>query len=161
MVHKFPKISLATVLLALSLTATASATTAPRGWATINICDTALHPNEIGVRAQMFSIKRVGVAFMRFQLQYRTAANKWQLLSSSGADSGFKRIGKANRSNQAGWTFELKPPKNATYVVRGLVTLKWAVSGPDRIKRVVTQSGHPNTVHAEPENYSESLCTVS
>ncbi len=140
----------------------ASARPVPKAWATINICDTALHPNEIGVRAQMAALKvKRGSALMRFRLQYRTEANTWQILNSTDADSGFKKVGKAAKVNQAGWTFELKPPSNSTYVVRGIVTFKWVVPGPDRIVRETTEVGHPNTVNAEPEKYSESLCTIS
>src|SRR3954451_2416302 len=62
----------------------------PLLWATINLCDTADHPDTVGVRA---SIPGSGVRgermFMRFQVQYYAAGEgEWHNLLAGG-DSGW------------------------------------------------------------------------
>src|SRR3954452_18804402 len=95
----------AALLTAVVLTAGASSAVAadaptidksPLLWATINICDTAKHPDTIGIRASMpGSGKTRERMYMRFQVQYfRESVQKWAPTDAT-VDSGFKSVGAA------------------------------------------------------------------
>ena len=82
--------SLLISLLLLALRRRPGATAAARKlWATVNVCDTAAHPDEIGIRASLPAARdpRAGV---RFRVQYREAASgRWRWVQA--ADSGWRR----------------------------------------------------------------------
>ena len=46
-------------------------------WATVNICDTAKHPDAIGIRASMPGTPKHARLAMRFRVQYRTDSGAW------------------------------------------------------------------------------------
>src|SRR4051794_16907741 len=101
---------LAAALAALAFAAPAGAAAAP--WATINVCDTAGHPDGVGVRGWMPGTgDRRDELFMRLQLQFmRRSDDTWHALGGSG-DSGFIDVGTgAARGRQTGRTFTLMPP---------------------------------------------------
>jgi hypothetical protein len=101
--------------------------------------------------------------FMRFQLQYfRVGDNRWHNVGSGG-DSGFLRVGSAKfKARQSGRNFILQPPPDgASQIVRGAVTFEWRRKGElVRRARERTRAGHPNTVGADPPEFSAAGCEI-
>jgi hypothetical protein len=143
--------------------ATPPADASPLLWATVNVCDTADHPDTVGVRGSMpGSGHRDEEMFMRFQLQYfRAADNRWHNIGPSG-DSGFIDVGSSRfRARQAGRDFTVTPPRNGAFQLRGAVTFEWRRAGEvTRRARKRTRSGHPNTQGADPADFSAAICQV-
>lgn len=137
----------------------------PDLWSTVNVCDTELHPNEIGVRGSMPGLGTQRAAlFMRFQIQYLAKAdNKWHNIEAK-ADSGFRKLGTSrNRVLESGWTFKfLPPPDGGAHMLRGAVTYVWRVNG--RLVRSIkrkTETGHRSTAGADPPGFSAATCSIS
>lgn len=157
----------------------ACATVAPAGaapppknlWATVNICDTANHPNQMGVRASMPGDGRRERMFMRFHTQFYNPANKrWFRVKGSGS-SGWLFAGSARfRARQAGYTFSFAPPKDGTaFVLRGVVDFQWRVrrrTHTGHRRWVVVREQHANTkgehpsMGADPAGYSSGTCEI-
>ena len=146
-----PGLAVAVALLAV-LAVPASAGGAR--WATVNVCDTAEHPNEVGVRAAMPGAGRGVSRQMRFRLQWRDGG-RWRYVKT--ADSGWRRVG---RARQSGWSFELAPPENEL-AFRGVVRYRWRRGG-ETVRRAVeiTEAGHRSTAGADPEGYSAATCSI-
>jgi hypothetical protein len=162
-------------LAAVGLTAPAAALAAdsdaptvdqsPLLWSTVNICDTAKHPDTIGIRASMpGSGKSTEKMYMRFQVQYfRTSSQTWAPTDAT-VDSGFQSVGSAKfRRRESGWNFSITPPpEGQTYRLRGIVSFEWRVG-----KKVVrkaqkrTRSGHKGTYGADPKGASAAECTIT
>lgn len=158
---------------ALGACATAGAAPPPKGlWATVNICDTAAHPNQMGVRANMpgDGNRRVRMR-MRFHAQfYNPKTKKWFAVKGNGV-SDWQRLGSARvKAKQAGYTFSFAQPKaGAAFVLRGRVDFQWR-------ERRRTKSGHRRTVivrtlhantkgehpsdSADPPGYSSGTCEI-
>ena len=141
----------------------APAAAAPGGpWATVNVCDTAEHPDTVGIRGSMpGSGSGKDDLFMRIQVQYfDPAIVGWRFVGAS-ADSGFIELGsgKAKR-REGGQNFTIKPRKLA-YVLRGFVTFEWRRNG-NAVKRQrrLTRPGHPATPGADPAAFSAATCTI-
>jgi hypothetical protein len=163
--------ALAAAAVLIAAPAAAPAATAPTVddspflWATINICDTAKHPDTIGIRASMpGSGNAKERMYMRFQVQYwRASVKKWAPTDST-VDSGFQAVGAAKfKRRESGWNFSLTPPpEGQTYRLRGIVSYEWRVG-----KKVVrsatkrTHSGHKNTSGADPKTFSAAECTIT
>ena len=152
------------VLVAGSLPGAASARQpAPEPWATVNVCDTATRPDEMGIRGGMSGLGRSTRMYMRFRVQYRTDKGVWKLVKS-GADSRWQRVATGRRgSYDSGWTFRFKPPTSGgAHVLRGVVTFEWR-----RGRRVLqhdrrtTEAGHAGTAGAEPADYSAETCEIA
>ena len=152
------------VLVAGSLPGAASARQpAPEPWATVNVCDTATRPDEMGIRGGMSGLARTSRMYMRFRVQYRNDKGVWRMVKT-GADSRWQRVGSGRRgSYDAGWTFRFMPPTaGGAHVLRGVVQFEWR-----RGKRVVqrdrrvTESGHPETAGAEPADFSAETCEIA
>ena len=117
------RVPLALLASAVALLGTATpgvAAREPSPWATVNVCDTAGHPDGIGVRAWMPGTgDRRDELFMRLQLQFlRRSDDTWQTLGGSG-DSGFVDVGNGlARGRQTGRTFTLSPPARGPARVR-------------------------------------------
>lgn len=135
----------------------------PLLWATVNVCDTADHPDTVGIRGSMpGSGRKDEEMFMRFQLQYFRAADKrWHNVGASG-DSGFIDVGSARfRARQTGRNFTVTPPRIGSFRLRGAVTFEWRRDGEVvRRARERTRSGHPRTKGADPEGFSAATCEV-
>ena len=151
------------LLLVLLAPAPAAGQAPPEPWATVNVCDTTEHPDQMGIRGSMPGVARYTTMSMRFRVQYRDSRGRWRLLSS-GADSGWQRVGAARRGEyDAGWTFEFEPPESGgAYVLRGLVSFEWR-RGRRLVERVraVTEAGHPGTAGAEPADFSAATCEIA
>ena len=133
-------------------------------WATVNVCDTEAHPNEIGIRASMPGLGRRAQLYMRFQVHYFAKADgKWHNIEAN-ADSGFRKIGIAkHRVIEYGWTFKFAPPVDGgAHMMRGAVTFVWRRNG-RLVKKVreVTEAGHRSTHGADPPGFSAAVCQIS
>jgi hypothetical protein len=156
--------SLATCLaLAAALVVPAAAAARPaqadRLWATVNVCDTSRHPNEVGIRASMPGVPRRAVRRMRFRVQWRDGS-RWRFVT--GADSGWRKLSRSRgRAIESGWSFEFEPPAKAI-TFRGVVGYRWVRNG--RIvasAREITESGHRSTAGADPADYSAATCSMA
>jgi len=135
----------------------------PDPWATVNVCDTTEHPNQMGIRGGMPGLARRTAMHMRFRVQFRDRSGRWRLIAR-GADSGRQRVAAGRRGeHDAGWTFEFMPPASGgAYVLRGVVVFEWR-RGRRVLERVreVTEAGHPGTAGAEPEDFSAATCEIA
>jgi hypothetical protein len=137
-----------------------------RAWATVNVCDTAAHPNAIGVRASMPGARRKQVRlFVRFRVQWHDDTDGlWHNLLSGG-DSGFQALGrvKATAARESGQVFRYQPPKEgATLLLRGRVDFEWRI-GRTVVHReaVLTAKGHKSAAGSDPKGYSAATCTLT
>ena len=128
-------------------------------WATVNVCDTTRHPNEVGIRASMPGTPRDTRRRLRFRVQWRDG-DRWRYVS--GADSGWRTLQRARgRAVESGWSFEFEPPAEPV-TFRGVVRFRWR-RGADVVRRAqeVTETGHRSTRGADPEDYSAATCSMA
>jgi hypothetical protein len=133
-------------------------------WATVNVCNTADHPDTIGIRGSMpGNGDRAQQMFMRFQLQYLATDDKhWHNIGPTG-DSGFINVGSAKyRERQYGRNFTVQPPKTGAFRLRGAVTFEWR-KGTDVVRRarLRTTGGRGKTAGADPRGFSAATCSIS
>ena len=132
-------------------------------WATVNVCDTLEHPNEMGIRGSMPGLTRRTRMTMRFRVQYRDDG-RWRFVRSRIADSGhqFVDVGRGGE-HDAGWSFEFEPPKSGgAYELRGVVDFNWKKRDRTlRHERRVTTGGHSGTMGADPEDFSAATCAIA
>jgi hypothetical protein len=128
-------------------------------WATVNVCDTEAHPDEIGIRASMPGGKPSVRLLMRFRVQYRDLTDgRWKAVRD--ADSGWRRIGKGRKPQESGWSFEVAG--KGQRILRGVVLYRWKRKGrPVRSARRVTEGGHVSTLGADPEDFSAATCRIT
>ena len=129
-------------------------------WATVNVCDTAAHPNGFGIRGSIPGDGHQGRMYMRFRVQYFAAADqKWHNSSSSHLMSvGSSRY----RSRQSGRTFLgfTTPAAGGSYLLRGKIEFRWKRHGKTvRKASRLTTAGH-KTKQAEPAGYSSDTCEI-
>ncbi|QEC46580.1 hypothetical protein FSW04_02620 [Baekduia soli] len=133
-------------------------------WATINVCDTAKHPDTIGIRASMPGSGRLGERmYMRFMVQYfKVSAGQWANGDAT-ADSGFRSVGPAKyRRRESGWNFAITPPPaGQTYRLRGVVSFEWR-KGKKVVRKArrVTSAGHRGTIGSDPAGASAAECVI-
>ena len=157
---------LITLLLLAIAPAAAGAQTVDRSpllWATVNICDTAKHPDTLGVRASMpGSGRRSERMYMRFRAQFlSTVDGKWHNFLSKGTDSGWVNVGSAHfRARRSGWSFPFTLKKDQRYELRGAVSFQWR-RGTKVVRRAAkrTTTGH-TTALSEPKGYSAATCVI-
>jgi hypothetical protein len=133
-------------------------------WTTINVCDTAGHPDGIGIRGSMpGSGDRRERMFMRFQVQYfDVRLQQWHNTVADG-DSGFLAVGSARfRRLESGRTFTITPPPLGSYLLRGVVTFEWRQGGEVvRRARKRTAAGHPGTPGSDPPGFTAAVCEIT
>ena len=150
---------LLTGLVLLATAATPAAVAERDLWATVNVCDTAAHPDEIGVRASMPGPASATGLYVRFRVQYQDAANgRWRHVS--GADSKWRRVGRGRgRPVESGWSFQLSGGK--PQLVRGVARFQWRRGGHVvRRARRYTAAGHRSTRGADPPAFSATTCRI-
>jgi len=127
-------------------------------WATVNVCDTEEHPDELGIRASMPGGSKRTRLLMRFRGHYRDLADgRWRAVQD--ADSGWKRIGRGRGVREYGWGFEVAG--EGTRILRGVVHYRWVRGGRIvRRARRVTEGGHRSTKGADPADFSAATCRV-
>jgi hypothetical protein len=127
-------------------------------WATVNVCDTTDHPDEIGIRASMPGAKKAKL-LMRFRAQYRDpSTGRWRYVRD--ADSGWQKAGRGRATRESGYSFEVAG--EGTRVLRGVVSFRWMRNGHvARRARRITESGHKSTAGADPADFSAATCRIS
>jgi hypothetical protein len=133
-------------------------------WATVNVCDTTIHPDMMGVRASMPGDADHTRMYMRFAAQYFDRSKQlWFDVKGDGLSKWIFVGSGLFARRQGGYTFAFDPPGDGkSFVLRGAVDFKWVKKR--RIVRtahVNTRSGHPGTRGAEPEDFSASLCEIT
>jgi hypothetical protein len=149
------------VLLAAAAPALAAEGAGP--WATVNVCDTAAHPDVIGIRAAMPGLGQRAAGHMRFSVQYRSRTDGAWRDVGPGADSGWHRVGSIRRrALESGWSFAFRPPPaGERHVLRGVVRFEWRRGRRVlRAAREVTEAGHRSTTGADPPGYSAATCEI-
>jgi hypothetical protein len=160
-----PLLVFAVLAAAAAAPATAGARVAPEVWATVNVCDTLAHPNQMGVRGSMTGLQRNSRMYMRFRVQFQNKNQVWRTIKSSPlSDSRWVRVANGRRGiYDAGWSFEFKPPASGgAHVLRGVVLFEWRRAG--RVvqhRRAYTEAGHPGTAGAEPPDFSAATCEIA
>ena len=141
-----------------------SRVTGPHLWATVNVCDTALHPDTVGIRGAMPGSGRSAERmYVRLLLEYRSAADgTWHGIGPAG-DSGWIPAGSGSRRQaQAGRNFTVRPPASGSYRMRGTARFEWR-RGTRVVARGIarTSAGHAPTAGADPSGYSAATCDVT
>ena len=153
--------------VAWSVPASAAADRSDLLWATVNICDTRDHPDEIGIRASMPGLeRRAATLLMRFRIQYyATVDSKWHNFAANPrTDSGWMRLGRQRGGAvESGFNVRFRPPVDGgAHHLRGAVAFRWRRDGRVvRRKREITEAGHRSTAGADPRNYSAATCLLS
>ena len=167
-VRRVPLVSALAVAGAL-LAAPAPASATRHLWATVNVCDTAAHPNMMGVRGRMPGDGTRAQMYMRFKAQY-LSGRTWVDVGGRGTSPWLAAGSARFVFREIGYTFEFRPPAaGVDYLLRGRVTFEWRerrrVRGKRRWvvvkrRREVTEEGHRST-EADPEGYTAATCRVA
>jgi hypothetical protein len=132
-------------------------------WSTINVCDSANHPDEVGIAARMPGTGTDLRMYMRFYVQYLDG-DTWRFVKTGGK-SPWLLAGSAKFSwIERGWTFSFDPPPTGTsFTLRGFVRYEWRKGKTKVVKRThrYTSTGHPGTRDADPKDYSARKCKMS
>jgi hypothetical protein len=163
---------------------TASAAPPPKNlWATVDVCDTIAHPNQMGVIASMPGDgRRRERMFMRFRAQFYDAAKKkWFPLKDqpqpgstsppAATTSGWRSAGPASQKTaKLGWYFTVKNQvAGSTSLLRGVVDFQWREKRRTKFGRrtVVLRTLHANTkgqhstADGDPPGYSSGTCEIT
>ena len=133
-------------------------------WATINVCDTAAHPDTIGVRASMAGTGSRGQRmYIRITLDYFDRdAQDWKPVGDAGDSKRFYVGASTHRVRQGGMSFAFQPPSDGSVLLlRGNVRFEWR-----RGRRViyhtqqVTTDGHAEVGQADPAGFSAATCEI-
>jgi hypothetical protein len=160
------------VMAVLAAPSHAGAAPAPQDlWATVNICDTTAHPNQMGIRASMPGDGKRARMWMRFHAQfYKAATRQWFDVKGIGV-SPWQYVGRGRvQSQQAGYTFSFAAPTaGKAFVLRGVVDFQWRIkrrTRSGRVRTVVLRTLHANTKGQHPSNgadppgYSSGTCEI-
>jgi hypothetical protein len=161
-------VPLLALVAALSLApGAAAADRQPSLWATVNICDSARSPNQMGVRGGMPGTGRRGRLDMRFGAQWWSPAEERWLPVGGGTVSPWVYAGPArSRRQQAGWTFSFDPPAaGSSFLLRGTVRYQWRVRRDGRwtvTRRAqgVTRGGLSGVERGDPAGHSAASCQI-
>ena len=131
-------------------------------WATIDICNTAAHPDTVGIRGSMPGTgDKQEAMYMAFIVEYQSKSGQWQHFKSGG-QSGYIALGNARPAiREAGQDFELNPSLSSTQTLRGVVLYQWRLNG-----QVVTSTarasspGHHPAAGSDPPGFSAGLCMI-
>ena len=155
--------TLALVLAALAAGAPSAGAATTNLWATVNVCDSPKHPDDIGIAARMPGNGKDLRMYMRFYVQYADG-KEWRFVKEGGR-SPWLLAGSARFSwIERGYTFSFDPPPTGTaYTMRGFVRFEWRRGKKKVVKRThrYTSAGHPGTRDADPEDYSARKCKMS
>jgi hypothetical protein len=159
-------------LAVLPLAAPASAAPNKELWATVNICDTPAHPDEMGVRAAMPGDGTRERMYVRFLAQsWSIRRHRWVRVGGQGRSPWLYAGSARFRSGQAGWTFSFDPPAGTVPVVRALAVFEWrerrARRGSRRgrwvvvmRRRRVTRAGIEGVDDGDPPGFSQASCSI-
>ena len=159
-------------LAVLGLAAPASAAPNPELWATVNICDTPAHPDEMGVRAAMPGDGTRERMYVRFLAQsWSIRRHRWVRVGGQGRSPWLYAGSARFRSGQAGWTFSFDPPAGTVPVVRALAVFEWRERKARRRhrrarwmvvmrRRRVTRAGIQAVDGGDPPGSSQGSCHI-
>ena len=148
---------------AIALGATPKPNTgSPSLWSTIDVCDSATHPDTIGIRGSMPGTADAHeLMYMSFRVEYRSSPGHWRYLGGAG-QSGFVLVGNgASLARQAGQDFEVAPRASGSYVLRGVAVFEWRLHGrtiASAVRR--TRAGHVAAAGADPPGFSAATCRI-
>jgi hypothetical protein len=129
-------------------------------WATVNICDTASHPNIIGIRGQLPALGFETKMSMLVQVDYWVFADGRFEPDTSVPPQRVALGKKAHATGlwQGGITIAFTPP----VVLSGTVTFEWKL-GKKVVGTVTRQTGHgySGVAHGDPPHYSTATCTIN
>jgi hypothetical protein len=164
--------ALVALIAAAAAVSPAGAAPAPKNlWATVNICDTTAHPNQMGVRASMPGDGTRHLMWMRFHAQfYKPKTRQWIDVKGNGV-SPWQYVGRGRvKSQEAGYTFSFAAPTAGNaFVLRGVVDFQWRAkrrTKSGRLRTVVVRTLHANTKGehqsngADPPGYSSGTCEI-
>jgi hypothetical protein len=131
-------------------------------WATIDVCNTAAHPNTVGIRGSMPGTgDKHESMYMAFIVEYRSSRGAW-LHFKSGGQSNWSAVGSARASTrQAGQNFQLSAHFRSTETLRGVVLYQWRLNGhvvTDTVR--ASSSGHAPAAGSDPPGFSAAFCTI-
>lgn len=133
-------------------------------WATVNVCDTERWPDTIGIRGSMpGAADDRETMWMRFQVQFRSAADERWHSVPEGGDSGYVFVGGARfKARQAGRSFRISPKRGEEVLLRGKVSFEWRLKG-EVVRRATqrTRRGHRSSAGADPPGHTAATCTIS
>jgi hypothetical protein len=134
----------------------------PRLWATIDVCNSAAHPDTIGIRGSMPGTgDRAETMYMAFRVEY-LRSSVWTDVGAA-AQSGLEPVGDAaSRSRQAGIDFRFAPSAKHHYLLRGVVTYEWRL-GTTVVATTLrsTTAGRRAGAGADPPGYSAAVCSIA
>jgi hypothetical protein len=128
-------------------------------WATINICSSRRHPDELGVRGQMPTLGFSASLSMVIQVDYwSTAAGSFVPIKSPAATTTLKLGPQSKGLQQDGAVFPFKPQ---TGLLNATITFSWTQAGKviGQTKRRTT-AGHPTADYGSPPRYSAAQCLI-
>jgi hypothetical protein len=131
-------------------------------WATIDVCNTAAHPDTVGIRGSMPGTGDEHEAmYMAFIVEYQTKSGVW-VHFKSGGQSGYLSLGNARAAmRQAGQDFELNPNLSSTQMLRGVVLYQWRLNGQVVTDTVRASSpNHDPAAGSDPPGFSAAYCTI-
>jgi hypothetical protein len=133
----------------------------PDLWATVNVCDTADHPDQIGIRGQVPGLGFRTRILMSVTVQYYSSTTQRFESTSATQDIDLGLLQKG--SQQAGYTFPFKPPvAGQTYVLRGVIDVRWRLGSKTLGSAVVhTKHGYTGVRFSDPPRYSAGTCAIS
>lgn len=156
-------ITLACTVVLVAAAAPAAGAATKNLWATVNVCDSPNHPDDLGIAARMPGTGTNLRMYMRFYAQYLDG-DEWRFVKTGGK-SPWVLAGSAKFSwIERGWTFSFDPPPAGTsYTMRGFVRFEWRRGKKRVVKRThrYTSAGHPGTRDADPPDYSARTCKMS
>jgi hypothetical protein len=135
----------------------------PLLWATVDVCDTAAHPDTIGIRGSMPGTgDGHQQMYMKFVVEYRSPSGHWLYLGGAGV-SKFVAVGAGSSpARQAGQDFAVARSATITHTLRGVIVFEWRLGGHTIAQQVrATRSGHTAAAGADPPGYSTATCTIN
>jgi hypothetical protein len=132
-------------------------------WATVDVCNTATHPDTIGIRGSMPGTgDRHETMYMAFIVEYQSSNGNWHAFNSGG-QSKYLSVGNASpATRQAGQNFELNAKFASTQQLRGVVVFQWRLNGKVITSTVrSTSSGHSPAAGADPPGFSTAYCKIA
>jgi hypothetical protein len=153
----------------------ARASSGPKLWATVNVCDTAGMPNSMGVRAGMPGNTSRQRVFLRFRAEYWSPTTQaWAPVADRGVSPWVSAGPARYERRQAGWTFEFAPPPaGVTYTMRAVAEFEWrrprrarALDRKGSRSRVVrsiyrvTETGIRGADGGDPAGTSKAMCLI-
>jgi hypothetical protein len=148
------------VLGTLGLASGAEAAAPSNLWATVNVCDTAASPNQMGVRARMPGNGKRERMYMRFSAQFQSG-KAWKPVSGKGVSRWLFAGSAIYKTQEMGYTFSFDTPKAGTsYLMRGVVEFQRRKGKKVVYRRhLYTAAGH-RSQGADPKGYSSATCRI-